>query len=169
MTYAAASVDLGVTTLTNCAAFRTATGTATPTAALARVVKVWSGAPENNAGQLGKGKAADDSEIDLTAAPYAVVGMTSLAKSAGGVGYWETTGTVAIRLYLEKVKTGESPAEAAARATTEAGTIAEQIEGQVGESTGFADADVQLDGPFMDEEGPYRSMIIYEISINFRG
>lgn len=169
MTYAAAAVSLGVTTLTNCAAFRTLVGAANPTAALAFVVKTWSGAPENNSGTLGAGKAADGTSITLGTPPYAVIGMTGLQKDPGGVGNWDISGTVEIRLYLPKVSTGEAPAVAAARAMTTAGTIAEQIEAQVGASTGFADADVQLDGPYMDEEGPYRAMTVFLIAINFRG
>jgi hypothetical protein len=169
VSYVQDAIDLGVTTLANSAAFRTLVGAANPTAALSKIVKTHSGAPQDNAGVIGDGVAADGSTLSLDTAPWALVGCDGINTAPGGIGYWEREGAVVIKLVQTRRIDPETPPAATSRAWTVAGDIASEIEAQVGTSTGFADADVSLTGLFMDDEGASRNHIIVELTINFRG
>lgn len=169
MSYARAVTDRGVLALSNCAAFQALCGAANATAALAFIVKTTSGAPGQNNGQLGKGKAADGSEIDLATPGYAICGINGITKSPGGTGYDDRDFTFEARLVLPRVVLSETPAQSSDRAWDTAGDIADQIDALRGTDNGFADAESSVDGLYQDEEGVHREHTIALITTNGRG
>jgi hypothetical protein len=169
MSYARAALDLAVTALANSAAFQSLCGAADATAALSFIVKTTSGGPSANDALTSIGKAADGSDIDLSAPGFAIVGTQGVTKTPGGVGYDDRDLSISYRIVMPRVVGAEAPAAASDRCWDTAGDIADEIDAQRGSATGFADAESNVDGLYQDEEGVHRLHSIAEITTNVRG
>jgi hypothetical protein len=171
--YEAKAIEIAADMLARSASFRAAVGVpgsdATAIAAAkAFIVESHSGAEVD--GETGIGKAMDGSDLDLSVAPYAVIGLDpGLDVDAGAVGYPDYTVGVLARLVLALAAAGLTPAENTRAAWNLTGAIRAEMQAQVGGGTAFADAEVSSAGLAIGEQGVHRDHIVAQLTITARG
>jgi hypothetical protein len=170
MSYALAALDIALGMLTASGTFQDLVGADDATEALAFAVKTHGGTPAQRDGSLDAAIAADGSSIDLTTPPYAIVGISDPPKATlGGVGVWDRTGSIGVRLVLQRTLDDETPAESTDRAWDVAGDIVAELEAMIGAAGGFADADLDTSALYLDDDGVHRDHQIIELTITYRG
>lgn len=168
--YEAKALELAINMLCASASFQALVGAASAAAARAFVVETTSGAPADTNGKLGKGFATTGAELDLAVPPYAIVGLEpGVARTRGGVGYFDYDFSVVIRLVFVRRISGDAPPDSGRRAWNVTGQITDQINAQVGGADALADAEAKSEGIFMDEEGVHRDHVITQITITAQG
>lgn len=168
--YESKALELAINMLCASASFQALTGAASAAAARAFVVETDSGAPQDVNGEIGAGIAASGAELDLAVPPYAIVGLEpGVARSLGGVGYFDYEFGIVIRLILARRADGETPPDSSRRAWNVTGQITDQINAQVGGPDALGQAEAKSEGIFKDEEGVHRDHLVTQITINAQG
>lgn len=166
--YEAKAIAIAADMLAASASFRTAVGAATAAAAKAFIVETHSGAEVD--GETGIGTAMDGSDLNLSEAPYAVIGLDpGLDVDAGVLGYPDFTVSVLVRLVMALSAIGQTPAETTRAAWNLTGAVRAEIQAQVGGGTAFADAEVSSAGLAIGEDGIHRDHIVAQLTITARG
>lgn len=168
--YEAKALEFAVAMLAASATFRTLVSATTSDGAKAFIVETHSGSPGSVGGRLGKGKAVSGADLDLNAAPFAIVGMDGVETNSPAVAYADYEFTISIRLVLQRFLPDELPAESMRRAWNVAGAVRAEMQAQVGGASALADCEINSSGLFLEEEGGvHKDHTVVMLTITARG